>query len=128
MKTDDLDELEIEFIEDNGSANMNMYQELNSNEKFSDKYPTWIIAYCVDTDSFFVTNQRHFFWEYNDEFQCENDAVNYFRNHLDEFRNVRKEILSRCGGHSIDNDLYLENTKESFSHGEENLDEYETEL
>ena len=128
MKTDDLDELEIEFIEDNGSANMNMYRELNSNEKFSDKYPTWIIAYCVDTDSFFVTNQRHFFWEYNDEFQCENDAVNYFRNHLDEFRTVRKEILSRCGGHSIDNDLYLENTKESFSHSEENLDEYETEL
>lgn len=92
-----------------------MYQELKGNENFSDKYATWIIAYCLDTDSFFATNQRHFFWEYNDEFQCESDAVNYFRNHLDEFRNVRKEILSHCGGWSIDKDLFLENTKERFS-------------
>lgn len=52
-----------------------MYQELKGDENFSDKYATWVIAYCLDTDSFFVTNQRHFFWEYNDEFQCENDAV-----------------------------------------------------
>lgn len=92
-----------------------MYQELKDNENFSDKYATWIIAYCLDTDSFFATNQRHFFWEYNDEFQCENDAVYYFRNHLEEFRNVRKEILSHCGGWSIDKDLFLENTKERFS-------------
>ena len=58
-----------------------MYKKLKDNESFSDIYATWIIAYCLDTDSFFATNQRHFFWEYNDEFQCENDAVNYFRNH-----------------------------------------------
>ena len=66
-----------------------MYQELKGNENFSDKYATWVIAYCLDTDSFFATNQRHFFWEYNDEFQCENDAINYFRNHLNEFRNAK---------------------------------------
>lgn len=94
---------------------VNMYRELKGNENFSDKYPTWIIAYCLDTDSFFATNQRHFFWEYDDEFQCENDAINYFRNHLNEFRNARKEILNNCGGWSIDKDLFLENTKESFS-------------
>lgn len=91
-----------------------MYRELKGNENFSDKYPTWIIAYCLDTDSFFATNQRHFFWEYDDEFQCENDAINYFRNHLNEFRNARKEILNNCGGWSIDKDLFLENTKERF--------------
>jgi hypothetical protein len=45
-----------------------MYQKLKGNENFSDKYATWIIAYCLDTDSFFATNKRHFFWEYNDEF------------------------------------------------------------
>lgn len=92
-----------------------MYRELKGNENFSDKYPTWIIAYCLDTDSFFATNQRHFFWEYDDEFQCENDAINYFRNHLNQFRNARKEILNNCGGWSINKDLFLENTKESFS-------------
>lgn len=95
-------------------GDVDMYQELKGNENFSDKYATWIIAYCLDTDSFFVTNQRHFFWEYDDEFQCENDAINYFRNHLNEFRNARKEILSHCGGWSIDKDLFLKNTKERF--------------
>lgn len=39
-----------------------MYQKLKGNENFSDKYATWIIAYCLDTDSFFATNKRHFFW------------------------------------------------------------------
>lgn len=91
-----------------------MYRELKGNENFSDKYTTWIIAYCLDTDSFFVTNQRHFFWEHDDKFRCENDAINYFRNHLNEFRNARKEILSNCGGWSIDKGLFLENTKERF--------------
>ena len=87
---------------------VNMYQELKDNENFSDKYATWVIAYCLDTDSFFATNQKHFFWEYNNEFQCENDAINYFRNHLNEFRNARKEILSHCSGWSIDkNDFEL---------------------
>ena len=38
-----------------------MYQELKGNENFSDKYAMWIITYCLDTDSFFATNQRHFF-------------------------------------------------------------------
>ncbi len=84
-----------------------MYWELKSNESFSDKYQTWIIAYCLDTDSFFATNQRHFFWEYDNEFQCENDAVYYFRNNLEEFRNARKEILSHCGGWRIDKDWLL---------------------
>lgn len=37
-----------------------MYQKLKGNENFSDKYATWIIAYCLDTDSFFATNKRHF--------------------------------------------------------------------
>ena len=29
-----------------------MYKELDKNEAFSDTYATWIIAYCLDTDSF----------------------------------------------------------------------------
>lgn len=45
-----------------------MYKELKENENFNDAYSSWIIAYCLDTNSFFVTNQRHFFWEYDTEF------------------------------------------------------------
>lgn len=92
-----------------------MYKELKENENFSDVFSTWIIAYCIDTDSFFATNQRHFFWEYDDEFQCENDAINYFRNHTKEFWNARKEIVSKTGGLSVNSNLFLENTSERFS-------------
>ena len=92
-----------------------MYKKLKDNESFSDTYATWIIAYCLDTDSFFATSQRHFYWEYNDEFQCENDAIKYFRNNLNEFWNARKDILSHAGGWSIDRDLFLENRKEGFN-------------
>lgn len=37
-----------------------MYQELKGNENFSDKYATWIIAYCLDTDSFFCNESKTF--------------------------------------------------------------------
>lgn len=95
-----------------------MYKELKKGEDFSKTYSMWIIAYCLDTNSFFATNQRGFFWEYNDEFQCENDAINYFRTHLDEFWKIRNEILRSAGGWNVNSDLYLENTKEKFKYTE----------
>ena len=92
----------------------NMFKELKDTEDFSKTYSTWIIAYCLDSNSFFATNERYFFWEHEREFECENDAVNYFREHLKEFYEIRNEILSSTGGWSINSKLYLENTKESF--------------
>ena len=71
-----------------------MYKKLNKDENFSKPYSTWIIAYCLDTNSFFATNQRHFFWEYENEFSGENDAISYFKTHLDEFWEIRNGILS----------------------------------
>ena len=52
-----------------------VYKELKQNENFNDTYSSWIIAYCLDTNSFFITNQRHFFWEYDTEFLRERDAI-----------------------------------------------------
>lgn len=89
---------------------ISMYKEVKGN--FSKEYPTWIIAYCIDTDSFFCTNQRCFWWEYDDEFQCENNAISYFRNHYDKFKKIRKEFAEQCGGISKDGCVFLENTKE----------------
>ena len=43
------------------------YQEIKEN--FSTEHATWIIAYCIDADSFFCTNQRYFFWEHDKEFE-----------------------------------------------------------
>ena len=91
-----------------------MYSELSRNENFSKSYSTWIIAYCPDTNSFFVTNQRYFFWEYDNEFSCENDAISYFKTHLDEFGEMRNEILNSTGGWNKNSNLSLDNTRESF--------------
>ena len=90
-----------------------MYRSLGV-DNFSDAFPTWIIAYCLDTDFFFVTNQRYFFWEYSTEFQSEDEAVDFFKNHLNVFRDKRKEILSSSGGWDVNAGLFLENTKERF--------------
>ena len=54
------------------------YVSIPEGYEFSTEFPTWVIAYCVDTNSWFCTNQRFFYYEYPDEFQCENDAVHYF--------------------------------------------------
>lgn len=82
---------------------------------YSEVFKTWIIAYCPDTNSFFVTNKRFFFWSYNSEFESEDEAINFFKNHLDEFIEVRNNILKNTGGWNINSDIYLENTEESFS-------------
>lgn len=52
------------------------------------KYPTWIIAFCPDTNSFFVTNERYFFWESEEEFDSEEAGINYFENHIQRFLTV----------------------------------------
>lgn len=76
---------------------------------FNTEFPTWIITYCPDTNSWLCTNQRFFYYEYPDEFQCENDAVNYFRNHVDEFIKLNCEMFYR----TVDN-VFLENTRKEY--------------
>ena len=61
---------------------------LEIDEPFNTKYPTWIIAFCPDTNSFFVTNERHFFWESEEEFDSEEAGINYFENHIQRFLTV----------------------------------------
>lgn len=77
---------------------------------FNTEFSTWIIAYCPDTDSWFCTNQRFFYYEYPDEFQCENDAVNYFKNHVDEFIKLNCEMCRRKV-----NGVFLENTRKEYT-------------
>lgn len=91
-----------------------MYKELNKEETFSDTFPTWIIAYCFDTDSFFCTNQRYFWWQYEQEFSDEKTAIEYFQTNINKFKNIRKEFVENCGGIIKDRCVYLENTKEKW--------------
>ena len=72
-------------------------------------HDTWIIAFCPDTDSFFVTNQRAFFWQYEKEFESEESAISYFENHIEFFLEIDNEIMNKFIGRTVDCVL-LENT------------------
>ena len=72
-------------------------------------HDTWIIAFCPDTDSFFATNQRAFFWEYEKEFESEESAINYFENHVGFFLRIDNEIMNKFIGKTVDC-VCLENT------------------
>lgn len=72
-----------------------MYLAVPSSMNFSTKFPTWIIAYCPDTDSFYVTNERFWFWEYDKEFKTEQDGIDYFEKHINKFVNIANRIKDR---------------------------------
>lgn len=77
---------------------------------FNTKFSTWIIVYCVDTNSWFCTNQRFFYYEYLAEFKCEDDAVNYFKNHIHEFVKLNLKMFPN----KIDS-VFLENTRQEYN-------------
>ena len=70
---------------------------------------TWIIAFCPDTDSFFATNQRAYFWEYEKEFESEESAISYFENHIGFFIRIDNEIMNEFIHKTVDC-VWLENT------------------
>ena len=89
---------------------------------FNTEFPTWIIAYCPDTDSWFCTNRRFFYYEYPKNFSCENDAVNYFISHVSEFIKLNKEMhpWQRCS-------VFLENTRQSYVESFKAMEEIDNE-
>lgn len=88
---------------------------LEIDEPFNTKYPTWIVAYCPDDDSFFVTNERHFYWESEEEFDSEEEAIGYVENNVGYFVEVSKEIQGRMrSGITTINRIWLENTRKFY--------------
>jgi len=77
---------------------------LEIDEPFNTKYPTWIVAFCPDTNSFFVTNERHFFWESEEEFDSEEAGIYYFEHQTQRFMNVANQMVHT-------ERIWLENTQ-----------------
>lgn len=65
-------------------------------DSFSKKYSTYIIGYCPDTDEFFVTRHRHFYWESGRDFKTKEDAIGYFESNVQYFIHVKNHILMSC--------------------------------
>ena len=83
-----------------------------------DECDTYVIAFCPDTDSFFAINQRNFYWETDEEFETEYDAIEYFESNLNHFANIHDRIMSEMfaradygRGKSC---LFLENTNKTY--------------
>ena len=92
-----------------------MIEYIEANEPFNTEYPTWIIAFCPDTTSFFVTNQRYFFWEHNKEFETKADGIKYFEDNINEFVGVHNRIMSDILKHPVtQNCCFLENTEKTY--------------
>lgn len=65
---------------------------------FTKKYPTYVITYEPQSDMFFITNERCFYYEYDKEFQDKKEAFDYFKNNYLEFikiRNVSQQIAGQ---------------------------------
>ena len=75
---------------------------------FNQEFPTWIIAYCPDTSTFFVTNKRYFYWEYDKEFTTEEEGIKYFEDRL------KDRIMLRRFVDPINSSVFLENTGKEY--------------
>ena len=87
------------------------YKDVPEGYDFSSEFDTWILAFCPDSDSWFATNRRFFFYEYSMEFPNEKAAIDYFKRNPNEFLNLENNIgvYRPCfnkGG------VWLDNTKE----------------
>lgn len=80
-----------------------------TNKPFGTKYNTWIIAYSPDTDSFFVTNERNYYWELDKEFKNEDEGIEYFKENLNEFKTIHEELRKDNSGIPKREKVFLEN-------------------
>lgn len=91
-----------------------MYQNFKSG--FNDACDTWIIAYCPDADEFFATNQRGFYWESDNEFNTEKEAIDYFENNIQKYLEVKNDILTDCiFSYKPENRVWLGNTNKWYT-------------
>ena len=70
------------------------YVEIPDGYDFNTEFDTYIIAFCPDTDSWFVTNKRFFYYEYDKEFETEEDGIKFFKENPKIFYNeeIRMDV------------------------------------
>jgi len=90
---------------------MAVYVEVPKGYDFSTEFHTYIIAFCPDTDSWFVTKKRFFYYEYDKEFSTEEEGISFFKENSNIFYN--EEIRMGVYRPSFrKNGVLLENTGE----------------
>jgi hypothetical protein len=72
--------------------NSGVYKSLPDGCDFSTVFPTYIIAYCPDSCTWFATNNRFFWYEYEKEFENEEAAVQFFKENAKLFYDLEIEM------------------------------------
>ena len=94
--------------------NAPVYRELPG--PFDKEYDSWVIAYCVDSDEFFITRQRGFFWQDDKTYKNLSDAINAFESNIKRFVEIKNDISSLCiYAYKPDNRVWLSNTNRWYS-------------
>lgn len=93
---------------------MSEYVSIPDGYDFNTKFSTWIIAYCPDTLSWFVTNKRFFYYEYPEEFDTEQGGIDFIKSNPNIFYKLENEMMKHrpqfAEGH-----IYLDNTEEKLN-------------
>lgn len=78
---------------------------------FSTKFETYVIAFCPDLDSWFVTNERFFYYEYEKEFKTEEEGIKFFKDNPKIFydEEIRMNVYKPS---FYKNGVWLDNTRE----------------
>ena len=87
------------------------YVQVPDDYKFGEKFSTWIIAFCPDTDSWFVTMERYFYYEYERKFESEEEGIHFFKTHPEIFMKIEIEMGIYRPSFYKDG-VWLENTSE----------------
>lgn len=87
------------------------YEELPDGYDFSSTFDTYILAFCPDTDSWFATNQRFFYYEYPMDFPNEAAAIGYFKRNADVFMKLERD-MGVYRPSFYDGGVYLDNLNE----------------
>ena len=72
-----------------------MYSEIY--ESFNTKYLTYVIAYCPDIDSWFISDERHYYFQFDNEFNTFNEARDYFNINKEVILKQTNKIRKQCG-------------------------------
>lgn len=90
---------------------MSVYKAVPEGYDFNTEFLSWIIAFCPDTDSWFVTKKRFFYYEYDKEFETEEKGIAFFKDNSKIFYD--EEIRMNVYRPSFrKNSVLLENTGE----------------
>ena len=91
-----------------------VYVEVPEEYDFNTEFDTYIIAFCPDLDSWFVTNKRFFYYEYEKEFETEEEGVKFFKENPKLFYDEETRMgIYRPSFRQ--NGVWLDNTRELIS-------------